>query len=53
MTQIIVQKNSPRYQVVDTGSFIIDLKEVSNEEFLSLTDYDNFNDLIDRYGKSV
>ena len=53
MTKIIVAKNSPRYQVVDEGSFIIDLKDLSNDEFLSLTEDNNFDDLITTYGKPI
>lgn len=53
MTKIVVTKDSPRYQVVDEGSYLIDLKDLSNDEFLSLTEDNNFNDLIATYGKSI
>lgn len=53
MTKIIVMKHNPRYQVVDEGSFIIDLKQLSNDEFLSLTENDNFDKLIDTYGQPI
>ena len=53
MTKIVVTKDSPRYQVIDEGSFVIDLTDLPNEKFLSLTDDDNFNGLINEYGKPI
>lgn len=53
VTKIIVAKNSPRYQVVDEGSYLIDLKDLSNDEFLSLTEDNNFDGLITTYGKPI
>ena len=53
MTKIVVMKDSPRYQVIDEGSFVIDLTNLSNDEFLTLTDNDNFNGLIAKHGKEI
>lgn len=53
MTKIIVMKNNPRYQIVDEGSFVIDLKQLSNDEFLSLTENDNYNALIEKHGQAI
>lgn len=53
VTKIIVTKDSPRYQVVDENSYLIDLTELSNEEFLSLTEDNNFDGLITTYGKPI
>lgn len=53
MTKIIVMKDNPRYQIVDEGSYVIDLKQLSNEEFLSLTDNDNYNALIEAHGQVI
>lgn len=53
MTKIVVMKDSPRYQVIDEGSFLIDLAQLSNDEFLTLTDNDNFNKLIDQHGQKI
>lgn len=51
--KIIVQKDSPRYQVVDEGSFLIELNGLDSDEFLSLTEDTNFNGLIDKYGVRI
>lgn len=53
MTKIIVMKDNPRYHIVDEGSFIIDLKKLSNDEFLTLTDNDNFDKLIEVHGQPI
>jgi hypothetical protein len=51
--KIIVQKDSPRYQVVDEGSYLIELSQLDSNEFLTLTDDTNFNGLIDKYGVKI
>lgn len=53
MIKIIVQKDSPRYQVVDEGSYLIELSSLDSNEFLTLTDDTNFNGLIDKYGVKI
>lgn len=53
MTKIVVMKDNPRYQVVDEGSYLIDLAKLSGKEFLELTDNDNYNALIEKHGQPI